>query len=221
MPIDRANRICFIHIPKTAGTSVESALGLHGDWREEDQQNYFGMIRSKDLLKRRFGTNYLQHLSTLEIAKVFDEDLADYWIFTVVRDPWTRFLSSYRNMDTSLCRLYQYHAESDLHDLTLSQYIDLAEWIDHPHLRPQSKFLEGCPHRVHVFRYEQLEDLAEVLSNRLAKSVSFPHLRRARVDMSPIPDSSKYALQKRVSDLYACDYAQFGYSTSFAMDGID
>ena len=35
MPFDRQRRLVFLHIPKTAGSSVEQALNLFGPWQKE------------------------------------------------------------------------------------------------------------------------------------------------------------------------------------------
>ena len=67
MPIDRQAKLIFIHIPKTAGTSVESALSLHGDWKIEDRFRCFGQISSSSLLARNLSSNFLQHLRLHEI----------------------------------------------------------------------------------------------------------------------------------------------------------
>ncbi len=66
--IDRERRFIFVHIPKTAGSSVTNALGF--EW-----QNH------KDLAR------YRRELGTEEFAR--------YFKFTIVRNPWERLLSDY------------------------------------------------------------------------------------------------------------------------------
>ena len=59
MPFDRQRRLVFLHIPKTAGSSVEQALGLLGPWDQENLVTGFGLIQSRDLLARQLSSNFL------------------------------------------------------------------------------------------------------------------------------------------------------------------
>jgi hypothetical protein len=108
MPFDRQRRLVFLHIPKTAGTSIEQALGLHGPWDHENQASGFGLIESRDLLARHLSSNFLQHLTLPELEQLFPEALHGAELFTVVRDPWSRLLSSFRNPDPDLANYYRY-----------------------------------------------------------------------------------------------------------------
>ena len=102
MPFDRQRKLVFLHIPKTAGSSIEQALDLFGPWQEENLQTGFGLIQSRDLLARNLSSNFLQHLTLAELEDLFPEILDQAKLFTVVRDPWQRLLSSYRNPDPDL-----------------------------------------------------------------------------------------------------------------------
>ena len=50
MPISHTHRCIFIHIPKCAGTSVETALGMHRDWRVEDAEAMYGRVSSRGVV---------------------------------------------------------------------------------------------------------------------------------------------------------------------------
>ena len=59
----------------------------------------------------------------------------------MVRDPWQRLLSSFRQPDPDLANYYRFRTHGELNSLSLSDYIDVARWLPHPHLRPQLDFL--------------------------------------------------------------------------------
>ena len=90
MPINPELRICFIHIPKTGGTTIEHLIpNIHPN-------NCIG-IKPYDNqecdYKYLFGNN-LQHLTFNEIIKLKPEILKDnYFIFTLVRNPYSRVVS--------------------------------------------------------------------------------------------------------------------------------
>ena len=108
MPFDRQRRLVFLHIPKTAGSSVEQALNLFGPWQQENLQTGFGLIQSRDLLAQNLSSNFLQHLTLRELEKQFPDVVKDAVLFTVVRDPWRRLLSSFRNPDPDLVAYYRW-----------------------------------------------------------------------------------------------------------------
>ena len=227
MPIDRQSKLIFVHIPKTAGTSVESALTLHGDWRKENRFNCFGQISSRSLLSRNLSSNFMQHLRLHEIQFVLGEEFFDYEIFTVVRNPWTRFLSSYRRKDPDLCSYVRWRCRAELENVSLSEYVNIAEWVRHPHLNSQASFfrsnepgktVKDILKRVHVFKFEHLQLLEDWLSCRYKKEIKFS---RHQVAVSPpplVPKDELFLLRKKIHRLYRHDYRLFGYDFNNSLD---
>ena len=71
--INHKKKFIFIHIPKTAGHSIDTMFLDLGLVDEE-----------------------LWHFTSLEIIKKFDRKMWDeYFSFSIVRNPWSRFLSEY------------------------------------------------------------------------------------------------------------------------------
>ena len=218
MPIDRARKLLFVHIPKTAGTSVEELLGLRGPWQNENINTCFGLIQSLSLLEEGFRSNFLQHLTLAELSRLLGSDLQGCTPFAVVRDPWTRIISSFRRKDPDLCHLIRSSCGRDAKEFDLEAYIELAGCLDHAHLRPQYRFLtlpgsDRIDPRIHIFRQEQLVDLEQWLARRLGESVVLP---KSNVSVPQTPSSDLNAhqevkLRERVRVLYAEDYAAFGY----------
>ena len=218
MPFDRQRRLLFLHIPKTAGSSIEQALGLFGPWQQENLQTGFGLIQSRDLLARNLSSNFLQHLTLAELEELFPDVLQQSQLFTVVRDPWQRLLSSYRNPDPDLVAYYRWRTHGELNQLSLADYIDVARWLPHPHLRPQLDTLVTQPGsttpdpRIRVFHQEQLNDLEQWLSDECGQTIRLNQHNPAR---RPLPDLSEPVLQEleqQVRWLYAMDQHAFGYA---------
>ena len=212
MPIDKEKGLLFVHIPKTGGTSVEESLGMRGAWADENLDGCFGLIQSSSLLRRGFGSNFLQHLTLAELSELLGDDLFGLTPFAVLRDPWTRLLSSFRRKDPDLCSLYRYKCHRNLHDLSLEEYVELTSWLDHPHLRPQWKFLcTTAGHypdpRVRIFRQENMVELELWLSQRLRTTIQLSS-SNVRVPVTTIPELDPHqldVLRHRVNVLYAKD----------------
>ena len=213
MPFDRQRRLVFLHIPKTAGSSIEQALGLFGPWDQQNLATGFGLIQSRDLLARKLSSNFLQHLSLNELEALFPDALADAQLFTVVRDPWQRLLSSFRNPDPDLANYYRYRTNHELSPLSLADYIDVARWLPHPHLKPQLSLVAAadreCPDLARVFHQKpgRARNLAQpALSSRsscCSTQPAGPYLSfSGRVDSA----------EQQVRWLYAADAHAFGYT---------
>ena len=181
-------------------------------WQHENLDACFGLIQSLSLLRRGFSSNFLQHLTLQELSILLGDDLQGLVPFAGLRDPWTRFLSSFRRKDPDLCSLYRYKCHADLHAVGLEEYVDLASWLDHPHLRPQWKFVStssgnDLDPRVMIFRQEQMSDLESWLSRRLGRVTRLP-TSNVQVSVDSVPDIDSQQLQrirKRVNVLYAKD----------------
>ena len=218
MPFDRQRRLVFLHIPKTAGTSIEQALGLYGPWDQENQASGFGLIQSRDLLARVLSSNFLQHLTLPELEQLFPDALENAAVFTVVRDPWSRLLSSFCNPDPDLASYYHYRTHRQLSELSLADYIDIARWLPHPHLRPQLNFLRPAgvskpDPRVTVFHQERLGELETWLSHHCAETVQLPHHNPSRRTAPDLSEAELQVLEQQVRWLYTDDGHAFGYNS--------
>ena len=217
MPFDRQSRLVFLHVPKTAGSSVEQAFGLLGPWDQENLVTGFGLIQSRDLLARNLSSNFLQHLSLSELEALFPSAFDGAEIFTVVRDPWTRLLSSFRNPDPDLANYYRYRTHGELSKLSLAEYIDVARWLPHPHLTLQLNLLttpnsSGIDPRVRVFHQENLAELEQWLSQYCGHPIQLPHHNRARRAGPALTKAEWTELEKQVRWLYATDSQVLGYA---------
>ena len=92
------DKVIFIHIPRTAGSYVESQLCKKYNcklrWPEPNEINLFGLYKVKD-------NHYLtlQHLTLNEMIKYkfINKNIENQFIFTIIRNPYDRVLSLYKN----------------------------------------------------------------------------------------------------------------------------
>ena len=211
MPISREKRFVFVHVPKTGGTSIEAALGVHGDWRVEDRERFYGKIASPDLVERGFLTRYLQHLTMGEILELAPET-ADFFRFAFVRNPYDRLVSTYFNTDPDLLRRARERG-IELEGLSFPRFVQAAGALEHVHLRPQSDFLldvAGTRAVEFVGRFEALrEDFGEVC-RRLGVRSRLPHRNRSQRRQSYRVmydgDSRRFVEERYARDLEAFSY---------------
>lgn len=178
MPISHEHKCIFIHIPKTGGTSIENALGVFGDWKEQNTCTMFGKINSEELRRLSHPSNFLQHITASTLKKIDRISFDDYYKFSFVRNPWDRFVSSYSNKDPDLVD----RAENQgikLSDATFEEYVYLTENIKHPHLSSQFEYLFGEDGECivdFIGRFEKIEEDFELVREKIGISASLEHL---------------------------------------------
>lgn len=97
MIISRGRRYIFVHIPKTGGTALSLALearAMKDDVLIGDTPKARARRRRLDGVKARGRLWKHSTLADIE-GLVAPEELADFFILTVVRNPWDRVVSYY------------------------------------------------------------------------------------------------------------------------------
>lgn len=140
--INRSNEWGYIHIPKTGGTSITSVL------------------------KKQEGTEFVSQ-SHNHIGKF--ENIKNYYIFCMVRNPFTRFASAY------------YHYCRDNGFSSVRKFIDSI--FEHDYLYfPQSYFTNNGSSSdkklSFVGRYENYENDINHIFQNIGVQESLPHLNR-------------------------------------------
>jgi hypothetical protein len=183
----------FVHVPKTAGTAIEQAL------RENRRQVVGG------------------HTTAQGYRSKFPEQFAQYWKFTVVRDPVERFVSAYRYLS-------QHPVHPALNNQVVHDCGSLESFVDRVgeqpgiidkivHLLPQHKFVCDPKGKVlvdSIFKFENLEEAwRDILRRTGLDDVPLPKQNVSR-RISEVDFGSSLA-KSLVSFIYAKDYEIFGY----------
>ena len=169
--ICRPFQCLFVHVPKTAGQSVEQffmdRLGL--DWDRDRAEVMLG-----DNPDRSRGTQKLAHLSAAEYVEdgfVAAEEFARLFTFSFVRNPYERIVSEY---------LYRnYFAHRSFRDFVLHRLPGPGWDDDYRHVMPQYEMLHDAEGRLlvdFVGRFENLQrDFAEVCGRLGIENPELPH----------------------------------------------
>lgn len=88
MLLSVTKQFLFIHIPKTAGTSIRQVLE---PWSVTAHASYSRGIEDYIRAKNKFPP----HVSYAGAAEMLTVDLGRFYKFTFVRNPWDRFVSMY------------------------------------------------------------------------------------------------------------------------------
>ncbi|WP_340106368.1 sulfotransferase family 2 domain-containing protein [Rhodohalobacter sp. 8-1] len=188
------HRCIFIHIPKTAGISVNKAL--FGD--------YGGGHKDVTFYKRAFGPLTYR----------------TYFTFTFVRNPYSRVLSAY----LFLKKGGFYEKDKKWAEKHLSQYSSFGqfveEWLNeetihtYNHFVPQHSFvcdIDLVPDVDFIGRFEKLEEDFQYIAGRLRLDVKLPVLNKT--GSRRWEDYYTPELAEKVREVYREDFEVFGYDT--------
>lgn len=167
------HRCLFVHVPKTAGQSVEAYfrqhLGLSADERDI-------LLLSRNTDPRR-GPPQLSHLKAAEYLSgghVTPEQFTAYYKFSFVRNPWDRLVSFYK---------YRGHAYRYDFKTFLFKHMPKPGWTnDYCHVTPQYDFLyaDGRCLVDFVGRFESLQqDFEQVCEAANLPVSTLPHINKA------------------------------------------
>ena len=204
----------FIHIPKTAGTSIENAL-----------QADLGALPNRKFLKNGTGKgHWFQHLTYKELKGRFPKkDLPSYFKFAFVRNPWDRVISEMiwrrrwpahrkhcRNLETFLRAPWWKGRFSAKNRAAWGSRADVGR-----HIISQHKFIydaEGSLLVDFVGRFESLEEDYQFIRTSLALEESpLPHQNKSARRRPHYTDYYNDKTREIVAERYQTDITKFEY----------
>lgn len=223
--VSHQHRFIFIHIPKTAGTSIEDAFDHFSEFKGRGGQDH-RTIRDLEPLRpeyfltpdagryRDLGRRYANRLrNTKNPANriyVNADQYQDYFKFSFVRNPWSRAVSWYKNV-----------IRDEIHraEFKIPENISFKEFIiDYPDnwgLKPQTHWLKsfnGDYPLDFVGRFESLESDFKEACAKIGSppNISLPHkIKGNGVDYRTFFDQESVEI---LAERYSEEIDFFGYS---------
>lgn len=223
--ISHEHKCIFIHIPKCAGTSIELALGHLDNHTERNGQDHrsIRMIEQPYLIPKVFS-------SKEKIMQVYNRKKYEYFIkvdnyrnkytvtkqqyesylkFTIVRNPWSRAFSWYKNVMSDDNHLKEYEIKNEI---SLKEF--LLQFAGKGMLRSQLYWIKSFDDSIpldYIGRFERLsEDMHEIFRRLNMKNVSLPHeIQGSKEDYRKYYDDESNDI---ILDIYKEEIDIFGYS---------
>ena len=185
-------RCIFIHIPKTAGSSIGHAI---------------------------FGTHQTGHWKLITYRWTNSNKFDRYFKFTFVRNPWDRLASAYfylaeggktkNDREWSKKNISHFKSFEDFVTRGLSND-NILNWV---HFVPQLNFIRDIDGHINVDfvgKYENLKEDFEYVCNKLNINTELPHKNHSnRLDYRKIYSSS---MIQKVQEVYSDDIEFFNYN---------
>jgi hypothetical protein len=213
MIISPKRKYIFVHIPKTGGSSMAMALDaragaddiLIGDTPKARARKH----RLKDLscAGRLWKHSRIADIAGLAVA----EPLDDFFVFTIVRDPWDRVLSLYHWLRVQNFAHFSVERAKSRSFRDFVSDPEIAAILSQDPVRAYTTDASGRDRADAVLRLEHIDrDIAPVERRFGFKIGPLPHL-----NPSNRPDNPRAAYDaesaERVASYFAEDISRFGY----------
>ena len=153
MPISYNYNAIFVHIPKTGGQSVSSMLKIP----KGSMAHFYWEGRT--------------HLTLPMLENEYNVDVSDKYIFTFVRNPYTKILSEWAWRMRNITSVIYNEPTRNVTDFPEYMETLLERWDklvephrEKAHVIPQVDFLDE---RVNVFRYENFQEDCQYIMDHL------------------------------------------------------
>jgi hypothetical protein len=186
--ISHKYKCIFIHIPKTAGTSIESALGhLDGHQGRGGQDHrsiriiapklnpgIFYSIENFRIFIASLRYGFWEHKNPNNTLTVSRDQYNNYFKFTIVRDPWDRAYSCYENVISDEVHKQSWGIKEPT---TFNEFLRL--YMGKEMLFSQTYWLKDFKNQMpfdYICRFENLKDDFDKVCRKMGlKSIVLPH----------------------------------------------
>ena len=214
MLLSHRYRFLFVHIAKTGGTSVRSALQRYR-WRDPYYLPQWIASRLSGMTGHRLGIKLPRHCKAITAQEMLPRQFYDsLFKFAFVRNPWDLQVSSYHHIRRERPQLLQ--ANESFEDFLRRKLDPERPWQYHldTSIESQSHYiidLQGRQIVDFIGRYETLQEDFDHICDRIGITpITLPHRRKAsdRADYRGYYDDSTRRL---VAEHFAPDIERLGY----------
>jgi len=197
MVVCHEKKCIFIHIPKTAGTSIEQFIRDHG----KNNLLFIGVRNNRSL----------QHLTANELKTMMPYIYKKYYKFSIVRNPYDKLLSEYY-WNPSINMGYKNGKSKKDFLKKVTEIVESKKYFNdiyNDHFIPQYNFLFYKNKLLvdQLFKYEDLEWVSNFLKKKLKIIRHFPYLNKNDIEKEGWDDDEKNIIY----NLYKNDFLYFGY----------
>ena len=199
------HKFIFIHVPKTAGSSIDTRLNGFNDLKSLYKHEGIPFVKNVTM-SREYIQTIPAHISSRELKAVLGQKYDNYFKFAFVRDPWDWKLSTYKYILKN--RKHPAH-ETYKKFKSFHNYI-----IATPHRpRQQSDYIystDDKPLVDYVGRFEQLQkDFTDICKIIGLHNNKLPH--KNKTNHKHYTEYYNDETKQIVTERYARDIELFGY----------
>lgn len=211
MTIDNKNKILFIHIPRTGGSSIEKCFGHY-----RNQNSLYG--------RKVINSNLyaLQHLTLEEHIKFnYISNPNKYFKCAFVRNPWSRLVSaySYQNRNGKITSFNAFVKKASEYILNNKLLLPTNEYdilkknygISLVHLIPQSNFVKHKNIKLDfIGKFENYQLDLKIILEKFNIKTEIPKINKSK--HTSYTEYYDEDLKNLVSKMYKEDINRFNYS---------
>ena len=210
MPISYTYKTVFIHIPKCAGTTIEKMLGTCTPMEYYDFKSRLAGDQKKTP----------QHFTYLELKNDADINWENFYIFSVVRNPYSRFVSEYKyRKDLFTLTKRPEHDPSTFESFIEQLNMDVNERIKifDGHLETQSSYLKNesgaIASNIQIYNFENMIPCWEMLEEKTKVEYKNSIWSKKSSDITPYQDFYTENTKTAIYNFYKEDFDNFGYNS--------
>ena len=188
----------FIHIPKTAGQSIENFF-LHKVGLDWERRESF-LLRPKK--SNELGPPRLAHLRVEEYVHygyISSELFSSYFTFSIVRNPWDRMISFYYYL--------QYHKRMNFTTFIKEFYRIYKEEENYWFVRPQYEYLQNNKGKIeidYIGRFENLQKSFDYICKQLGfKRTLLPKINISTHRPKKYPSTYQHYYNSKIRNIVA------------------